>query len=445
MAPRLFGTDGVRGVAGVWPLDPPTVARLGAALVRERRKDRPLRLIVGRDTRESGEWIEREIGRGAAAEGATVTSAGVIPTPAVAFLTKSAGFDLGIVLSASHNPYGDNGIKVFSGSGEKFGESDERAIEGIMADTGWSVGPAADARVVAHDFSAGYLEQLRRLLPDPRGLRGAKIAVDMANGATTSTAVRLLEGLGFTVVPLGNTPDGRNINLACGSTHPAGLAASVVHEQCRMGVAFDGDGDRAIFVDARGRVVDGDAVLLLLGRDYQSRGGLSGGAVVATVMSNIGLELSLRASGIKLIRTPVGDKYVMEELLSGGYVLGGEQSGHVILTEHLPTGDGQATLLAVLRVMATTGRELHELVSDFVTYPQTLVNVRVREKTPVGDVPEIRAAMSRVESALEGRGRLLVRYSGTEPLLRIMIEGPDQASVQAWAEEIAEAVRVTLT
>jgi len=432
-------------VAGVWPLDPPTVARLGAALVRERRKDRPLRLIVGRDTRESGEWIEREIGRGAAAEGATVTSAGVIPTPAVAFLTKSAGFDLGIVLSASHNPYGDNGIKVFSGSGEKFGESDERAVEAIMADTGWTIGSAADARVVAHDFTESYLEHLRRLLPDPRGLRGAKIAVDMANGATTSTAVRLLEGLGFTVVPLGNTPDGRNINLACGSTHPAGLAASVVHEPCRMGVAFDGDGDRAIFVDARGRVVDGDAVLLLLGRDYQARGALSGGAVVATVMSNIGLELSLRASGIRLIRTPVGDKYVMEELLSGGYVLGGEQSGHVILTEHLPTGDGQATLLAVLLVMATTGRELHELGAQFVTYPQTLVNVRVREKTPVGDVPEIREAMSRVESALEGRGRLLVRYSGTEPLLRIMIEGPDQASVQAWAEEIAEAVRASLT
>ena len=445
MAPRLFGTDGVRGVAGVWPLDPPTVARLGAALVRERRNGMALRLIVGRDTRESGEWIEREIGRGAAAEGATVTSAGIIPTPAVAYLTKSEGFDLGIVLSASHNPYGDNGIKVFSGSGEKFGESDERAVETIMADTAWTIGAAADARVAAKDFSEPYLAQLRRLLPDVRALRGAKIAVDMANGATTSTAVRLLEGLGFHVLALGNTPDGRNINLACGSTHPAGLASTVVHDQCRMGVAFDGDGDRAIFVDARGRVVDGDAVLLLLGRDYQTRGALSGGAVVATVMSNIGLELSLRASGIRLIRTPVGDKYVMEEMLAGGYVLGGEQSGHVILTEHLPTGDGQATLLAVLRVMATTGRELHELVSDFVTYPQTLVNVRVREKTPVRDVPEIRAAMSRVESALEGRGRLLVRYSGTEPLLRIMIEGPDQASVQAWAEEIAEAVRVTLT
>jgi phosphoglucosamine mutase len=367
-----------------------------------------------------------------------------MPTPAGAFLAKSAGFDLGIVLSASHNPYGDNGIKVFSGSGEKFGESDERAVEAIMADTGWSIGSASDARVVAHDFSESYLSQLRKLLPDPRGLRGATIAVDMANGATTSTAVRLLDGLGFRVIALGNTPDGRNINLACGSTHPAGLAASVVHERCRLGVAFDGDGDRAIFVDARGRVVDGDAVLLLLGRDYHARGALSGGAVVATVMSNIGLELSLRANGIRMIRTPVGDKYVMEEMLSGGYVLGGEQSGHVILTEHLPTGDGQATLLAVLRVMASTGRELHELVDDFVTYPQTLVNVRVREKTPVTDVPEIRAAMARVESALDGRGRLLVRYSGTEPLLRIMIEGPDQASVQAWAEEIAEAVRVTL-
>ena len=445
MATRLFGTDGVRGVAGVWPLDPPTVARLGAALVRERRKRRPLRLIVGRDTRESGEWIEREIGRGAAAEGATLTSAGIIPTPAVAYLAKVDGFDLGIVLSASHNPFGDNGIKVFSGTGEKFNEADERAVEAIMADTGWSVASTTDAHVESRDLSAGYLAHLRRLLPDPRGLRGARIAVDMANGATTSTAVTLLESLGFSVVPLGHAPDGRNINLACGSTHPAGLSAAVVQHHCRLGVAFDGDGDRAIFVDARGRVVDGDAVLLMLGRDFQTRGGLPGSAVVATVMSNIGLEIALGKAGIKLIRTPVGDKYVMEEMLARGYVLGGEQSGHVILAEHLPTGDGQATLLAVLRVMASTGKELDELVADFVTYPQTLVNVRVREKKAVADVPEIQAAVARVEAALSGRGRVLVRYSGTEPLLRIMIEGPDQASVQAWAEEIAEAVRATLT
>ncbi len=444
MAPRLFGTDGVRGVAGVYPLDPPTVARLGAALVRERRRDRPLRLVVGRDTRESGEWIERELGRGAAAEGATMTSAGVIPTPAVAYLARASGFDLGIVLSASHNPYADNGIKVFSGSGEKFGEIDERAVEAIMADAAWSVAPAAEAHIERRDLSDGYLAHLRRLLPDAGSLQGAQVAVDMANGATTSTAVRLLEDLGFDVLPLGHRPDGRNINLACGSTHPAGLAAAVVAGRCRLGVAFDGDGDRAIFVDARGRIVDGDAVLLLLGRDFHARGRLSGGAVVATVMSNIGLELTLGRHGIRLIRTPVGDKYVMEEMLARGYVLGGEQSGHVILTEHLPTGDGQATLLAVLRVMASTGQELDALVGDFVTYPQTLVNVRVRERTPVAEVPEVQAAVARVEAALDGRGRVLVRYSGTEPLLRIMIEGPDQASVQAWAEEIAEAVRGSL-
>ncbi len=443
--PRLFGTDGVRGVAGVFPLDPPTVARLGAALVRERRTGRPLRLIVGRDTRESGEWIERELGRGAASEGATMTSAGVIPTPAVAYLARADGFDLGVVLSASHNPFGDNGIKVFSGGGQKFNEADERAVEAIMADASWSVGSAVEAHVDARDLSAGYLEHLRQILPAAGPLAGARIAVDMANGATTSTAVRLLEGLGFEVVSLGNAPDGRNINLGCGSTHPAQLAASVVEHGCRLGVAFDGDGDRAIFVDARGRIVDGDAVLLLLGRDYQARGALHGGAVVATVMSNIGLELALKRHGVRLLRTPVGDKYVMEEMLAGGYVLGGEQSGHVILAEHLPTGDGQATLLAVLRVMAHTGRELADLVGDFVTYPQTLVNVRVRQKTPVADVPEIQAAIGRVEAALAGRGRVLVRYSGTEPLLRIMIEGPDQASVQAWAEEIAEAVRATLT
>jgi len=222
------------------------------------------------------------------------------------------------------------------------------------------------------------------------------------------------------------------------------LAAAVVAKSCRLGVAFDGDGDRAIFVDHRGHVVDGDAVLLVLALDYQRRGELRGDTVVATVMSNIGLEIALRERGLSLIRTPVGDKYVMEEMLSGGFVLGGEQSGHVILAAHLPTGDGVATALAVLRVMATTGRELHDLAEALQTFPQTLVNVRVREKRLVADVPEIQAAIARVEAALDGRGRVLVRYSGTEPLLRIMIEGEDQATVQAWAEEIAEAVRGTI-
>ncbi len=444
MADRLFGTDGVRGVAGVYPLDPPTVCRLGAALVRTLGTTRPARLIIGRDTRESGEWIARELARGASSQGATVTDTGVMPTPGVAFLTRALDFDLGVVLSASHNPYTDNGIKVFSGKGEKFGEAQERTVETMMADPGWRV-PASDAVAMrTGSFVRPYLDHLRRLLPSAGVLEGARLAVDMANGATTATALTLFTELGLRVVPLGDRPDGRNINLACGSTHPAQLAGEVVAAGCRMGVAFDGDGDRAIFADHRGHIVDGDAVLLLLGVYYKERKRLPRDTLVATVMSNIGLEIALQRHGITLVRTPVGDKYVMDELLRGGYALGGEQSGHVILTEHLPTGDGMATALAVLRVMAETGKELSELAAGLVTFPQTLVNVRVREKRPIESVPDIQAAVARVEAALAGRGRVLVRYSGTEPLLRVMIEGEDQASVQAWAEEIAEAIRGTL-
>lgn len=441
---RLFGTDGVRGTAGVSPLDPPTIARLGAAIVRALALDRPARLIVGRDTRESGEWIERELARGAASQGAVVSTTGVAPTPAVAYLAGACDYDLGIVLSASHNPYADNGIKVFSGRGEKFDDAEERRVEAIMADTSWRVPSAAEARLQSASLVDAYLDHVRRLLPSLGRLSGMRMAVDMANGATTTTAVRLLASLGFDLVPLGDRPDGRNINLECGSTHPARLATTVIAERCQMGVAFDGDGDRAIFVDARGRVVDGDAVLLVLALAAQRAGQLTGNTVVATVMSNIGLELALRDHGIRLIRTPVGDKHVTETMLRGGYVLGGEQSGHVIQTEHLATGDGLATALGVLRVMDTTGQALADLTSGLVTYPQTLVNVRVREKVPVESVPAVSAAVDRVEHALAGRGRLLVRYSGTEPLLRIMIEGEDQASIQMWAEEIAEAVRGNL-
>ena len=444
MTQHLFGTDGIRGVAGEPPLDPETIARIGAALVRALPLGRPLRLIVGRDTRESGEWIERELARGASSEGAQVTSAGIIPTPAVACLAGVLEFDLGVVLSASHNPYADNGIKVFSGRGEKFGEAEERAVERIVADAGWQVPTGAEASIAREPLVEAYLEKVRRLLPDPGALRGARIAVDMANGATVTTAARLLRGIGFDVVELGNAPDGRNINLDCGSTHPGRLAEVVVAEQCRLGVAFDGDGDRAILVDARGQVVDGDAVLLMLACDYHRKGALAGDTVVATVMSNIGLEIALTRCGIRLIRTPVGDKYVMDEMLRGGYVLGGEQSGHIILTEHLPTGDGLATALAVLRVMVESGRELQDLAGELVTYPQTLLNVRVREKQPVEAVPALKQAIARVESALDGRGRVLIRYSGTEPLLRIMIEGEDLAQVQSWAEQIAEVVRDTL-
>jgi phosphoglucosamine mutase len=444
MSARLFGTDGVRGVAGVWPLDPPTIARLGAAIVRVSPSGRAPRLIVGRDTRESGAWIERELARGAIGEGAEVVSAGVVPTPAVAYLASAEDFDLGVVLSASHNPYGDNGVKVFSGRGEKFGEAEERAVEAVMADRSWEVRDSARTASRNLALVEHSLEHVRRLLPDPGPLGRLRIAVDMANGATTTTARALFERLGFDVRPIGDCPDGHNINAECGSTHPALVASTVMNTGCRLGVAFDGDGDRAILADAAGHVIDGDAVLLMLALAFQRAGRLPGDTVVATVMSNLGLEVALRRHGIRLLRTPVGDKYVMEEMLRGGYALGGEQSGHVILAEHLPTGDGLATVLAVLRVMAETGRELGDLASELVTFPQTLVNVRVREKRPVESVPAVRHAIDRVTAAADGRGRVLVRYSGTEPLLRIMIEGDDQASVQMWAEEIAEAVRTHL-
>ena len=448
---RLFGTDGVRGRAGDYPLDRPTVARLGAALVRamqpailEREGDRgrrPLRFVVGRDTRESGAWIEEEFARGAGSEGASVTSAGVIPTPAIAYVTPAIGFDAGIVISASHNPFEDNGIKVFSGKGEKFTEALEREVEAIVARTDWSVPALAAARFDHTNVIDEYMAHTRLAFPDPRGLRGAKIAIDTANGATTTVAPRLFKELGFDLVELSGSPDGRNINLDCGSTHPEGLSRAVREQQCRMGVAFDGDGDRAIFADAQGRIVDGDAVLLVCSRHLKANGRLKGNAIVATVMSNIGLEIALRDSGIEMVRCPVGDKYVMEEMVRRDLSLGGEQSGHIIFAEHLFTGDGIATALNVLRVMAETNRELADLAGELVTYPQVLVNVRVREKKDLSTVPEIAAAMARVEGRLAGQGRLLVRYSGTEPLLRVMIEGRDQQEIQAWAAEIAGKVK----
>jgi phosphoglucosamine mutase len=442
MSQRLFGTDGVRGKAGEPPLDHETVARLGGALVRAMRSGgRPLRFIAGRDTRESGEWIERELARGIRSEGAHLTTAGVIPTPAVAYVAREMAYDAGIVISASHNPFQDNGIKVFSGRGEKFTEALERQVEAIIADPSWTVGGSADEPVERTDVIDAYIAHARLALPDPQRLGGFKIAVDTANGATTTVASRLFEQLGFDVHLMGAAPDGRNINLDCGSTHPDALAKAVVERGCRVGVAFDGDGDRAILADANGRIVDGDAVLLMCGRHLKQLGELEGNGVVATVMSNIGLELALRESGIDLIRCPVGDKYVMEEMIRRGLSLGGEQSGHIIFSRHLFTGDGIVTALSVLRVMADTGRELADLAGELVTYPQVLLNVRVREKRDLQTVPAVADAMKRVEDRLAGNGRLLVRYSGTEPLLRVMIEGQDQQEIQGWATQIVNTVK----
>jgi phosphoglucosamine mutase len=442
MSARLFGTDGVRGTAGRPPLDRGTVRRVGAALVRALPHgiEAP-RLLVGRDTRESGEWIEAELAHGAAGEGAMVTSAGVVPTPAVAYLARHAGFDAGVVISASHNPFEDNGIKVFSGRGEKFTERVEREIEAIVADTSWEPREGVPGPVASADLVGPYLEHLEAVVRDTGPFTGFTLAIDCANGATTRVAPELFRRLGFDVVVIGNQPDGRNINLHCGSTHPEKLAEAVAASGARMGVAFDGDGDRAIFVDHRGRVVNGDAVLLMCARQLQREGKLKNGAIVATVMSNIGLELALADSGIGLVRCPVGDKYVMEEMLARDLSLGGEQSGHIIFSDYLFTGDGLCTALYVLRVTASTRRSLAELADDLVSYPQVLLNVRVRQKVDLTSVPAIAAAITSIEGRVAGQGRLLVRYSGTEPLLRVMLEGRHEPEIRAWAQEIVDTVK----
>jgi phosphoglucosamine mutase len=446
MAPRLFGTDGIRGTAGQAPLDPPTVRRIGAALVKalDPSEGHP-HLLIGRDTRESGEWIERELAAGARRAGADVKTVGILPTPAVAYLTRTTDVTLGAVISASHNPYGDNGIKVFSGAGHKFNEDRERLVETIVADPAWRLDTDEAPSVTAVDESDVYLAHLHSMLADSGGLRGRRLVVDCANGATAPVASRLFRSLGFEVVVLGASPDGRNINLGCGSTHPESMAAMVPEVGAMAGVAFDGDGDRAIFADERGRIVDGDAVMLMCARQLKTEGRLRGNTVVATVMSNIGLELALAESGIALRRTQVGDKYVMEELVRDGFSLGGEQSGHIIFTDYLFTGDGLATALGVLRVMAATGRTLSSLAAELVTFPQVLVNVRVRERRDLATVPAVADAIAGVESRLAGQGRLLVRYSGTEPLLRIMLEGRDRDEITTWANEIAGIVKQQLS
>jgi phosphoglucosamine mutase len=443
---KLFGTDGIRGKAGTPPLDRDTVVRIGAAIVRGLDGPRPtaLRVLIGRDTRESGVSIEAALARGLTSEGAAAVTAGVIPTPAVAYLTRTEGFDAGIVISASHNPFDDNGIKVFSGRGEKLDEGFEGRIERLVAE----MPPIPDRKEVAlgsdPDLGRHYVAHLRQILPSADTLAASTIVVDCANGATAPIAPDLLRSLGFDVQALGDRPDGRNINLHCGSTHLELLRDAVLESRARIGNAFDGDGDRALVIDRHGRTVDGDAVLLIAAEDLQRRGRLHGNAVVATVMSNIGLELALRARNIELVRAPVGDKYVMDEMLKRGLALGGEQSGHVILADHLFTGDGLATALTVLRIMDDTGRELDELAAALTTYPQVLVNVKVRERTDYMQIPAIAASIERVEARVKGQGRLLIRYSGTEPLLRIMLEGKDDEEIRAWATEIADVVRENL-
>jgi len=444
---RLFGTDGIRGRAGEPPLDAATVQKIGRAIVRALGISAP-RVLIGRDTRESGPEIERHLAAGLAAEGAHPESAGVIPTPAIAHLARQRrglrrrGYHLGVVISASHNPYQDNGIKVFGGAGRKFSTELEDRTEAIIAELNGQ--PLREARgVEQRDLSRAYLDHLRRSYGGPP-LAGMHVVVDTANGATSLLARSLFERLGARVIAINDRPDGRNINRECGATHPESVAARVAEAGADLGVAFDGDGDRCILSDARGRVVDGDHVLFLAARHLHARGALKGGAVVATVMSNVGLEVALGKLGIPLVRTAVGDRNVLDEMERRGANLGGEQSGHVIFRDHEPTGDGLLTALKVLEVVKADGRPLHELAAELTVYPQVLLNVRVRERAEIEGIPEIKERLDRARSALDGRGRLVVRYSGTEPLLRVMAEGPDEAEVRSLAEGIVEAVTARL-
>jgi phosphoglucosamine mutase len=372
-----------------------------------------------------------------------VDSAGVIPTPAIAHLARQRsgkgrrGYHLGVVISASHNPYEDNGIKVFGGAGRKFsGELEDKTEAEIER----LDGPLLNAPSVRQrDLAGAYLRHLSRSYTGPP-LAGLHLAVDCANGATSFLAGALFEGLGARVSAINDRPDGRNINRGCGATSPECVAELTSRVGADAGLAFDGDGDRCILADATGRVVDGDHVLFLAARHLQATGRLRGGAVVATIMSNVGLEIALRELQIPLVRTAVGDRNVLEEMERRGANLGGEQSGHVIFLDHEPTGDGLLTALKVLEVVRQSGRPLAELAAELPVYPQVLRNVRVREKQDIETIPEVRQALDRARSALNGRGRLVVRYSGTEPLLRVMAEGPDEAEVRALTEEIAARV-----
>ena len=443
--PRLFGTDGVRGTPGEPPLDERTLVRLGAAIARTSgRTSAPIRVLIGRDTRESGERLTGQLACGIESEGAGVTDGGVLPTPAVAFLTRAGGFDAGIVVSASHNPFQDNGVKVITGNGEKADEDLETRIAAVVADETWAV-PDTPVRPVETLASAEpYITHTGRLLDGVTVPIDLRVAIDCAHGATSTIAPAVLRGLGLHPLVLHDQPNGRNINVDCGSTQPQRLARAVVERGCRLGAAFDGDGDRVVFVDHRGALVNGDAVLLIAARQLAAAGRLPRQAVVATVMSNLGLEHALRADGITVHRCPVGDRLVWAEMTRRGVALGGEQSGHTIFAEHLATGDGLATTLMIVRAVIETGRELAALAAALVPLPQVLVNVRVRQRTALGELSEVSRLIEKAERELAGEGRILVRYSGTEPLLRIMIEGPDQTAIEGLAETIAERVRADL-
>ncbi len=432
MSKKLFGTDGIRGVAGQPPLDPVTVSAFGMALAADlvKHANNP-EVIIGMDTRESGPWIAEHVAGGLAKGGVAARFAGIVTTPGVAYLTRSRGFAAGVMISASHNPYQDNGIKVFAHSGYKLPDEEEALIEDEIL----RLRDGVHSKPISVDSSLDhyYLDYLLATMRSP--LTGMKVVIDCGNGAASALAPDLFRRAGADVVAINDRPDGRNINLNCGALHVAGLRDAVLREHADAGAAFDGDADRAILISASCKIIDGDHMLLIAAR------ALKVDSVVATVMSNLGLERALERDGIRLLRTPVGDKYVLEEMVRTGAAIGGEQSGHVIFREYATTGDGMLTALRIFEIARTAGESLDELTRDLAIYPQKLVNVRFRERRPLRDLPAVVAEIERAEKVLNGNGRVLVRFSGTEPLARVMVEAADPALVESFSESIADAIR----
>jgi phosphoglucosamine mutase len=445
MTKRLFGTDGVRGIANMHPMTTEMAMQLGrAAAYVFKHDDRRSRIVIGKDTRLSGYMIENALAAGICSMGVDVLLVGPMPTPGIAFLTASMRADAGVVISASHNPYQDNGIKFFARDGFKLPDEVELQIEDlIFSDRMDSLRPTADAvgKAFRVDDAIGrYIVFVKNTFPKELDLTGLRIVLDCAHGAAYRVAPAVFEELGAEVFPYGVKPNGTNINAGCGSTHPEVIAAAVHEHGADLGIALDGDADRCIFVDERGREVDGDHIMAICGLEMLKRDALPQRTLVATVMSNMGLDIALRKAGGRVLKTDVGDRYVVEEMRRGGYGFGGEQSGHMVFLEHNTTGDGIISALQVLAILQKTGKPLSELASVMTALPQVLVNVRVRERRSIEDLPEVAGMIADVEARLGDAGRVLIRYSGTEPLLRIMLEGRDQHEISGMANDIARLV-----
>ncbi|MGC2161228.1 MAG: phosphoglucosamine mutase [Silvibacterium sp.] len=445
---RLFGTDGIRAVAGDPPLDAKTIYAVGMALAHQLRNDgaQPS-ILLGMDTRESGNWIAAVFSAGLKEAGASVQSAGIITTPAIAYLARKHGFSAGVVISASHNPWHDNGIKIFGGDGYKLPDATELRIEQEIFRQLESVAAPDPAMLSAppvnEKFRADYEASLLSAVPN-LALNGMKLVLDCANGAASAIAPELFTRLGGTIHFTHIHPNGRNINADCGALHPEIVAGETKAHHADLGITFDGDADRALFADANGKVVNGDAVLLLAARDLKLRGLLRGDTVVATTMSNMGLEAAFRRDAITMLRAPVGDKYVLEMMQANSASIGGEQSGHILFPHLATTGDGLLTALVVLDVIRRAGRPLHELIADLKVFPQVIVNVRVKEKKPLEAIPAIAASIRDAEEELKTNGRVVIRYSGTEPLARVMIEAESEEAMRRHADAIATAIRDAL-